>query len=44
MTGYGREEDRKASAAAGFDLHCVKPVDVDELEELLANGGPKPIA
>jgi two-component system CheB/CheR fusion protein len=39
MTGYGREEDRKAAHGAGFDLHCVKPVDVERLEELLANGG-----
>ncbi len=39
MTGYGREKDRKASLAAGFDRHCVKPVDVNQLEELLAVGG-----
>jgi len=38
MTGYGRAEDRKAALKAGFDLHCVKPVDVEELQELLANG------
>ncbi|HEY6823076.1 MAG TPA: ATP-binding protein [Steroidobacteraceae bacterium] len=24
MTGYGREEDRRASRAAGFDLHVIK--------------------
>jgi CheY-like chemotaxis protein len=37
MTGFGREEDRDAASAAGFDSHLVKPVDLDELEALLAN-------
>jgi CheY-like chemotaxis protein len=41
MTGYGRAEDRKTAHAAGFDLHLVKPADLDELQALLANGGPK---
>ena len=27
LTGYGREEDRARSRAAGFDLHLVKPID-----------------
>jgi CheY-like chemotaxis protein len=40
MTGYGREEDRRAAVrAAGFDAHLVKPADTDELQKLLANGG-----
>jgi two-component system CheB/CheR fusion protein len=39
MTGYGREEDRRAARAAGFDAHLVKPADMDELQELLAIGG-----
>jgi two-component system CheB/CheR fusion protein len=41
MTGYGREEDRRAARAAGFDSHIVKPADMDELEKLLAVGGAK---
>jgi two-component system CheB/CheR fusion protein len=41
MTGYGREEDRRAARAAGFDAHIVKPADMDELEKLLAVGGVK---
>ncbi len=27
LTGYGREEDRARSRAAGFDVHLVKPID-----------------
>ena len=36
LTGYGAPEDRLRSAAAGFDLHLVKPVDFDQLRALLA--------
>jgi two-component system CheB/CheR fusion protein len=35
VTGYGRSEDRRRSAAAGFDEHLIKPVDVDALLSLL---------
>ncbi len=35
MTGYGQEEDRRRSAAAGFDHHLVKPVDFDSLVSLI---------
>ena len=31
VTGYGQPEDRARSQAAGFDLHAVKPVDVESL-------------
>jgi CheY-like chemotaxis protein len=36
LTGWGQADDRKRSAAAGFDHHFVKPVDLDVLERLLA--------
>jgi two-component system CheB/CheR fusion protein len=36
LTGYGQEEDRRRSSAAGFDHHLVKPVDPSTLTELLA--------
>jgi PAS domain S-box-containing protein len=36
VTGYGQEQDRKSTAAAGFDYHFVKPVDTAELTRLLA--------
>ncbi|MDO9016838.1 MAG: response regulator [Deltaproteobacteria bacterium] len=35
MTGYGRESDRVAALAAGFDSHLPKPVDFDRLDALL---------
>ena len=31
MSGYGQASDRMRSAAAGFEHHLVKPVDVDDL-------------
>jgi CheY-like chemotaxis protein len=36
LTGYGRDEDRERTRDAGFDHHLVKPVDLDELERLVA--------
>ena len=27
QTGWGRDEDRERSRAAGFDYHLVKPID-----------------
>lgn len=36
MTGYGQERDRRRSEQAGFDTHTVKPVEIDQLEKLLA--------
>jgi CheY-like chemotaxis protein len=35
LTGYGREEDQAKSQAAGFDLHLLKPVDLEEIETIL---------
>jgi PAS domain S-box-containing protein len=37
LTGWGQEEDRRKSEEAGFDGHLVKPVDYDELLELLSS-------
>ena len=36
MTGYGQDEDRRRSRDAGFDRHLVKPVDLEHVEDLLA--------
>ena len=35
LTGYGLTEDRRRTAEAGFDLHLVKPVDYEKLDEAL---------
>jgi signal transduction histidine kinase len=37
VTGYGQEEDRRKSIEAGFDRHLVKPVEITEVEEVLAD-------
>ena len=31
VTGWGNEKDKSQSAAAGFDVHLVKPVDADTI-------------
>jgi len=36
LTGYGQAEDVKRAAAAGFDAHLIKPVDLELLERALA--------
>jgi signal transduction histidine kinase/ActR/RegA family two-component response regulator len=36
MTGYGRQQDRDASMAAGFDHYLVKPVNTTQLADILA--------
>jgi len=36
MTGYGQAADRKRAQDAGFDLHLLKPVDAEVLNELLS--------
>jgi CheY-like chemotaxis protein len=36
LTGYGTDEDRRASDEAGFDGHLVKPIDFEALERILA--------
>jgi CheY-like chemotaxis protein len=34
LSGYGQPEDRQRSAAAGFDVHLVKPVETAALAQL----------
>jgi len=36
LTGWGQEDDRRKSQEAGFNGHLVKPVDYDQLLELLS--------
>lgn len=34
LTGYGQQKDRERTAAAGFEQHLVKPVDLDDLTRI----------
>jgi DNA-binding response OmpR family regulator len=36
VTGYGKPVDRQRSLDAGIDHHLVKPVDPDQIHELLS--------
>jgi CheY-like chemotaxis protein len=40
LTGWGQEADRQKSSEAGFNAHLVKPVDLSELANLLAEIPP----
>jgi len=36
MTGWGSEQDKQKSRAAGFDFHLTKPIEVQAAQEILA--------
>jgi PAS domain S-box-containing protein len=40
LTGWGHDEDRSRTRAAGFDAHLVKPVNYTDLMELLGSVTP----
>ncbi|MGX9219301.1 ATP-binding protein [Massilia varians] len=42
VTGYGQEDDRLASQAAGFDEHLVKPVELKQLVSIFRENGLSP--
>ena len=42
LTGWGQEDDRRQSGAAGFDHHLVKPVDFDALLQILGETAAAP--
>jgi PAS domain S-box-containing protein len=37
LTGYAQEDDQRCARKAGFDRHMTKPVDLDELQAVLAS-------
>ncbi|MES2130426.1 MAG: ATP-binding protein [Pseudomonadota bacterium] len=37
VTGWGQEKDRQLAYEAGFDLHMVKPVRFEQIEEILSS-------
>jgi CheY-like chemotaxis protein len=36
LTGWGQEQDRQRTDAAGFAAHLVKPVNIDQVEAAIA--------
>jgi signal transduction histidine kinase len=42
LTGYGLEEDQRRVLEAGFDLHLVKPVELNALLEQLGTAAARP--
>jgi CheY-like chemotaxis protein len=42
LTGYGLASDREATAKAGFDHHLVKPVQPEELFQLVSGARRSP--
>ena len=40
LTGYGRQEDKDRSKAAGFDDHLTKPIDLTALGDLFGRFAP----
>lgn len=38
LSGYGQPEDRARSSEAGFDLHLVKPAEIEDIEAAIAAG------
>ena len=40
ISGWGRDEDRRRSTAAGFDRHLTKPVDPDLLFRTIRDTAP----
>ncbi len=37
LTGFGQEDHRERSIAAGFDLHWTKPIDCEALPRVIAD-------
>ena len=40
ITGYALEEDRRRVLASGFHAHLAKPIELNDLEDLLASPDP----
>jgi len=41
LTGYGRDTDRADAKEAGFDMHLTKPLDYDNLRDIIKLVHPK---
>jgi PAS domain S-box-containing protein len=40
LTGWGNEEDKRLALVAGFNFHLTKPVDPEQIENLIARPPP----
>jgi PAS domain S-box-containing protein len=38
LTGWGQDDDKRKTQAAGFDYHMTKPADPDKLESIVLSG------
>jgi CheY-like chemotaxis protein len=41
-TGYGHDRDRERAVAAGFHHHLVKPIELQQLEQILDDVAAQP--
>jgi CheY-like chemotaxis protein len=41
QTGWGRDDHRERSRAAGFDYHLVKPIDHERLRRIIDGKEPR---
>lgn len=37
LTGFSRIEDRRRAIASGFQVHVIKPVEPDEILDIVAS-------
>lgn len=44
LTGWGQEQDRQRTIAAGFTAHLVKPVNIDQVETAISRAVAVPSA
>lgn len=44
LTGWGTQQDRERTHAAGFDTHLTKPANLEEVEALLSDLAARPAA
>jgi two-component system CheB/CheR fusion protein len=42
LSGYGTDDDRRRSTAAGFEAHVTKPGSIEELQAIIARPRPQP--
>ena len=40
VTGWGTEEDQRKATEAGFDIHLTKPIEMTDIDRVLARSGP----